>query len=249
MKKFSFKRILTGILALSMIGILSSCLSNNNNVPPSLQVVLQLNGTTDMAGSDTVLTAGNDSLTITSLRLIHGKDQLIRQSDSLIFPQPNPVRFSSRQTTAGPQTSNAVYLSQPQRNAAFTGTYEAFNFKIVQAPDSLNQTIPGVFYDGNGGNYSMIIKGTYNNAEFTFRSKQNFQQRLDISPPIQVPQQNASVAFIISADVKNWFLNGGGGGFLDPSDTTNTSAINGNIQGSFQIDTKSRGTGTGSGGM
>jgi hypothetical protein len=244
MKKFISSKILLGIIALAMVGVLSSCLSGNNNIPPSLQVALQLNGTTDMAGSDTVLTAGSDSLMITSLRLINGDTQIIRESDTLAF-NPTPVRFSSRQTSSGGPTPDTRPLNNAQRNALFAGTYQAIDFRIIQAPDSSSGSFPGVFY--KGGDYSMVIKGEYNGSEFTFKSKHNFQQRLDISPPVNVPPQNASVLFIISADVRSWFLNGGG--FLDPSDTTNTSAINDNIQGSFEVNTKSTGTGTGAGNM
>jgi hypothetical protein len=234
MKKFISSKIILGILALAMVGFLSSCLGNGNNRGATvLQVALQLRGVTSIAGGDTTLTSGSDSLTITTLRLVHGDSHLIHQSDTrtdtLIY-NPTVVTFSTQPGSAGGLTGNTQGLSLSRGNQ-FAGLYNEMDFKIVQAPDSKNGSFPGVFYQG--GNYSMIIQGTYNKSNFTFKSERNFQQQLPLSLQLQ---QNKNATILIYTDVRKWFLNNNGG-FYDPSDTTNTSAINDNIQGSFQITT------------
>jgi hypothetical protein len=247
MKKFISSKIILGIVAVGMIAVLSSCLSNNTKSSSVVQAYLQLNEATSIAGSDTMLTAGNDSITITTVRLFNGKSTLIRQQNSTPIPLgPSVVRFSTVSSAAGGLTGNTQSLigrgySGPQ----LAGVYHEVDFNIDQAPDSLKDVLKTIFYDG--GNYSMIIKGKYDNSEFTFRSEQNFHQQLSQFTPVQLPEYNAGVAFIVQADVRGWFLNNNGQGFLDPSDSKNAAAINANIQGSFHVKTKTRGTSTGAG--
>jgi hypothetical protein len=253
MKKITFKHILTGIVLLGMVGIFSSCLSGNSSTHSVIVAYLRLKGATTQSGqADTTLVAGGDSLTITNIRLIAGHSYLLRQSnsgsgvDSLRLPA-QMVRFSSRPTSTSRQPGNIVGLGGSNRGN-LKGTYQALDFRIIQA-DNKKQIQPppdDIFYDG--GRYSLVIQGKYDNADFTFKSKHNFQQTLPITPPVTLPKTNAQAIFIVSANVKNWFLSNGGG-FLDPSDSSNTAAINANIQNSFQITTQGRGLQTGAGTM
>jgi hypothetical protein len=243
MKKFISSKIILGIVAIGMVGFFSSCLSNNNTRNSQIAVLLQLKGTTKQSGrADTILVAGKDSLTISNLRLIHGRSRLIRQSDSLTLPV-QMLRFSSTPST-NPRIQSGNRNVLVQSNAQIIpGTYKAFDLKIIQAADSLKNQIPIADIFNDNGHYSIVIQGEYDGSDFTFKSKKGFDRKLAIKPQIDIPQHNAVVHFIVSASVRNWFLNNSGG-FYDPSDSTNRAAINANIQNSFQITTKSRGTGT-----
>jgi hypothetical protein len=241
MKKLISSKILMGILALVMIGALSSCLSNNNNnAGPVLQLALQLNGTASMTGSDTTLTAGNDSLMVTNMQVFLGHSELINSVDStFIYPEFGIIRFSSRPNSAGDRTGDTKLIN---RSRVVSDLYTGVNFKVIQAPDSLNGRVPGIFYNNNGENYSMIIKGTYNDSSFTFKAVQPIDQRLSFT--LQMPEKNVRKTILIYANVREWFLNNSGG-FLDPSVAENDSTINAHIKGSFRVRTIEPGGGTG----
>src|SRR5699024_9772755 len=157
--------------------------------------------------------------------------------------QAQMLRFSSTPSTSRQVQSGNVNVLVRSRAQIIPGTYQAFDFKIIQAADSLKDQIPISDIFNDNGHYSVVIQGTYNGSDFTFKSKKSFESKLPIEPPIEIPQHNAIVHFIVYANVKDWFLNNSGG-FYDPSDTTNRAAINANIQRSFSIKTQSRGTGT-----
>jgi hypothetical protein len=189
---------------------------------------------TSMAGIDTTLKAGSDSITVTSVQLFNGGSKLIRQEGSSAIPLgPSVVKFSSVSNSSSRRTGDTQPLRNGYRSPQLAGVYQELDFHIDQVPDTLKDQINANFYDG--GNYSLLIKGKYDGSEFTFKSEHNFHETLSQFTPVTLPEQNSGVAFIVHADIKSWFLDKNGDGFLDPSDSQNMSAINVNIHGSFQV--------------
>src|SRR5699024_1295366 len=135
-----------GITSVFVMLVLSSCLSTDNKRNSVIQVFLQLKGTTTQLGrADTTLAAGNDSLTISNVRLITGKSQLIRDTSDLSL-NPQMLRFSSTPSATG-QAGNAHLMAN---GSGLAGVYQAIDFKIMQAEDSLRDNgipIKDIFYD------------------------------------------------------------------------------------------------------
>lgn len=69
----------------------------------------------------------------------------------------------------------------------------------------------------------MIVEGTYNGKDFTYKSTQEITKTFPLGP-IDLPRHNARYVVIVSANVQGWFSKnpGGTGGFYNPN-KANTS--------------------------
>jgi hypothetical protein len=86
-----------------------------------------------------------------------------------------------------------------------------------------------------GGPYSLIVKGTYNDSMFTFKSKKEFDIPLKIKPSLHIHSLNKNAYIVVVSNILKWFK--AGNNLLDPSDTRNKPAIDANIENSFSIKT------------
>ncbi len=85
--------------------------------------------------------------------------------------------------------------------------------------------------------YSVIINGKmYINGKdsaFTYRSKIDAKQTLDILPNLAVTEQSASAATTLQISSANWFL--WNGQLIDPADKNNEGKIDENIKASIKL--------------
>jgi hypothetical protein len=237
------KKIIPVVLILLTTGVFSSCNTENNNDGEVRFVDAILAVKRNFEWDDPII-AGADTLSITNVRLIQGNSNFILNSRTFALPEKNTVILFGHSLKDPLYPYHKLYymsyLSEhgsSYSHTTFTGTYKAFDFKIVQAPTSLKK------YIGQGetwlniyfkdGRYSLIVTGKYNGSPFTFKTKKNFDILLKYHPPIHVSGHD-TFGISITANVKKWFK--GEHGFLDPSDTNNMSAINANIKNSFSMD-------------
>ena len=110
------------------------------------------------------------------------------------------------------------------------GYYDEFEMEIEKPDDDVY--IEDRDFRDETGKYSVVVKGTFNNEDFTFRSREDFEIEVDLEPPLKIEEGETSI-LVISIDVSSWFK-GKDGEYLDPKDYGNTERINNNIEISFE---------------
>lgn len=205
------------ILAIFLLPFLTSCLPEAGTEQPSdIQIGLQIDG------FENTFKAGEDSITVARVRLIHGNSFFVRGGDSLrITGQQAQFNFDAASTN--PQ---AILSRTPFPE----GTYSELTLKVTRANEG-NPNIDSEFYIDKQS--SMIIEGTYNGSEFTFKSGKNYTVPFPFQPNVTVPENNESFIFIISTNMSDWFVDEGSQSLLDPGNADNAEAINQNINDSF----------------
>lgn len=109
------------------------------------------------------------------------------------------------------------------------GFYDELELDIKK-PESKVELNDPEFRDGSGS-YSLVVKGTFNGVDFTYRSDKDFEFEADINPHLEIRSGQTSV-IALTMDFEGWFK-GDNDGFLDPNDSRNTKQINDNIKDSF----------------
>ncbi len=109
------------------------------------------------------------------------------------------------------------------------GFYDELELDIDK-PKSKDRVDDSDFRDGSDS-YSIVVKGIYNGTDFTYRSSEDFEIDVDISPNLEITSGQTSI-IAIAIDFDGWFKDGSGG-ILDPRDSGNTKKIDKNIEDSF----------------
>jgi len=81
------------------------------------------------------------------------------------------------------------------------------------------------------GSYSVVVKGIYDGADFTYRSTEDFNIDVDISPHLEISGGQRSL-IALTIDFNRWFIDKDGR-FLNPNDSRNRKEIDKNIEDSF----------------
>jgi hypothetical protein len=114
------------------------------------------------------------------------------------------------------------------------GAYDRVRFEVHKLEDAEAPPDPD-FFDDNGSSgserYSVIVKGTFNDNPFTYKSQRTTYQDLEFQSPIII-EDNISVNLTITVNPYSWFLIDGV--YLDPMETSNESEIEMNIEHSFK---------------
>jgi len=112
------------------------------------------------------------------------------------------------------------------------GTYKRVKFEVHKLEDFEIPPDPE-FREGESGSerYSIIIKGEFNNTPFVYKSQRTTYQKIEFQTPLVI-ENNSSVNLTIRVNPYSWFLDEGE--YLNPSDESNRSEIEMNIEHSFK---------------
>ncbi len=112
------------------------------------------------------------------------------------------------------------------------GSYERVKFEVHKLEDFETPPDPD-FKDGKSGSerHSVVVKGMFNNTSFVYKSQRTTYQELEFPKPIII-DDNMSVNLTITVNPYSWFFEDGV--YLDPSDPSNESEIEMNIEHSFK---------------
>ena len=216
------------ILATCVLGLLfitAGCLSQGGETEfrTTVQVGMELNN----VDTGEHIVAGDDSILIDQVKLMHGASYFRTEDDDTLYLHNNPQVPLVEQV--GSQTDNPIVLDAGN---LVQGKYEVLNIKFPRAPEDTPVQDPDFT---NGGRYSLIIKGSYNGQQFTYRSTRSYETMRTFSPVLDVPEFNVGYVFIIRADAADWFRSQSDGTILNPKTSENRALINDNIASSFQI--------------
>ena len=109
------------------------------------------------------------------------------------------------------------------------GDYDRIKFQIHKPTPNENIPDPD-FTESNSRRFSVVTKGSYNNAPFVFKSDVTTATSIDIeNRPVTIDQL---VNITVRLDVYSWFMDNGA--LIDPSDENNRNIIKQNIKNSLR---------------
>jgi hypothetical protein len=161
-------------------------------------------------------------IVISSVRILVARVKFVgAESDSTSFSEgPKVVELDTNLAFARVATSDIP-----------DGTYEKVSFKMHK-PNPNEFTDDSDFNDGDGGRYSMVIRGTYDGQDFTFRVAKTMKQDIVFAEPLVIDADN-QYNTTLQMNSSGWF-NSGKGGMLDPNNAQDAKAIENNIKASFR---------------
>lgn len=114
------------------------------------------------------------------------------------------------------------------------GSYDEIEFD-VHKPEDMETPPDSDFRIGDSGDerFSIIISGTYNGENFTYRSNENMDQELELATPLVITEDTESINVTLRVDLSNWFVDENGNP-LDPFSIDNASDIDDSIERSFE---------------
>lgn len=115
-----------------------------------------------------------------------------------------------------------------------SGQYDEIEFDVHKPED--NETPPDPdFKIGDSGDerFSIIIKGTYNGQDFTYRSRENMKQEIELSPPLTIDEDTENINVTMRVDLSQWFVDENGNP-IDPTNTNMRNEIDDSIERSFE---------------
>ena len=112
------------------------------------------------------------------------------------------------------------------------GTYKRIKFEVHKLEDHEVPPDPE-FTEGQSGSerYSIVIKGEFNGNPFVYKSQRTTYQEMEFQTPLTI-ENNSSVNLTIKVNPYSWFFENGE--YLNPSDESNRSEIEMNIEHSFK---------------
>jgi len=212
------KKLWIPLTLLLMSGIVfASCdaLSTNSDEEPSgLQILMKIDGNSDSANLNNEITIQEVKFFVEELELDGTKGTRDIEIEDFIVTLPvngTPTLIFDKEIKSG--------------------VYDEFELEIEKPDD--DYPINDFDFRDETGSYSLIVKGTFDGNEFTFRTDEDIEIEKDLKPPFKVNEEENGT-FSINVDIASWFT-GPDGEALNPNDYRNTKTIIKNIKKSFDL--------------
>lgn len=194
----------------------------NNDSPSEVQVRMQVQAGQTSAKSTSLADSANSGIVLNEVKLFIEEMELESvQSDSLDLEVENFI-------VNLPLDGSPLVLSEVVIPA---GLYSEFELEI-EKPDDEDMYVEDPEFRDETGSYSIVVNGTYNGANFTFRSSEDFEIELELNPLLEITESGSSL-LVVGVDLSSWFKDEGGTD-LDPNSFENIDLINENIEASFE---------------
>jgi len=119
--------------------------------------------------------------------------------------------------------SNVTFISSA---IVSSGTYDKISFKVHKLNN--NETVSDPEFSDPNGNYSVIVKGSYNGVRFVYRSTKSAHQKITFPLNLDLESSGRSNLTLFVRPYL-WFY-GSNNVFLDPLDPSNSNEIDNNIK-------------------
>lgn len=219
------------ILLITFGLVLTSCLNNPNGIEETDELLLSLK----LNNVNEAVIADSDTLSINLIRFLIGTSFLHNgDGDTLLI---NRNVYQLNHASSGGLDQEVKGLAQGTFNTGII--YNTLNFEIKKAEITYlnNHDIDDAFTQGESEDqlFSMIINGTYNSQSFEFKSTRNFNYELPFQNFADGTTGNLRYNLNMQTDIESWFQNPGEEGLLNPSEPSNASLINDNIESSISL--------------
>lgn len=188
----------------------------------------------------TVLAKASGGAAVDSLRVTRAR--LVLRDIKFKTPGEDSLNFRSQPIVVDLALAGAV--QQIGLTTVPFGTYNRIEFDVhrVEAPEiaALPSAEQAGFADFLAGErYSIIVEGTVYRtglapASFTYRSKVDAKQKIDMSPAVVVSEGTSQVNTTLVVSSAGWFTTTGGA-LVDPTDPNNEGVIDENLKASIRV--------------
>lgn len=186
---------------------------------------------------ETIVTVGNDVLTIQSVEIVLREIELERVDGPDCPDDPGVSDDGCEEISAGAQVVTLPLGSSADKLVTVAvpeGTFDEVEFAI-HVPDPADG-IPG--FDGVSIRVTgMFARNGGTAVPFTFTSDLSEQQEVELSPPFVVPA-TGGLNFTIRVDISTWFLTADGSALVDPETAdaggANEALVEDNIRNSIE---------------
>ncbi len=205
------------IVVLTIFSIFSLILFNSCDTTETQDATISLSFSSGTA----IPKITDDTIQLDEVKILF-KDIKIKNQSNNEHPHIKVGTFMVNLNLNGITTDFAVANVSP-------GIYDRVKFEVHKLEDSEEPPDPE-FRDG-ALNYSVIVKGTHNSLQFSYRSRKPAHQDLKLESPIEVGD-NETANLTITVDPYSWFFDGDV--LMDPNDPANDNLIDNNIEKSFK---------------
>ncbi|MDX1587148.1 MAG: hypothetical protein R3222_10395 [Balneolaceae bacterium] len=225
-----FTRLLLGPLMLFLV--ITGCdTTGSNGSQPEMSVSFVAKNSGSAAKSNPASLYKSSHVTITSAKLLVRK---IEFSNDL---EDDGLADDSLEFETGPfvvQLNLDGSLNTVAVNNVPAGQYDEIEFDVHKPEDTETPPDPD-FKIGTSGDerFSVIIQGTYNGENFTYRSSENMDQEIEFSTPLNITEDTDRINVTLTVDLSEWFTDENGNP-LDPTLVDNENAIDDSIERSFE---------------
>lgn len=220
-------------LAISVSLVLSACnmLNSNskNTTPTSISFVTgssvlpvvapAMYGSTSSTNSTSTIVIDTAKILIRKLQF-HGTNE--NDSSEVDFEDGNGHKQGLGPFVVNLNLNSATVTPVGLGNVPH-GSYDGISFQIHKLTPGDTVSDPD-FTSGPGENqqYSVVVKGTYNGQAFVYKSRESYEVKISLNPPLVVNDSLKSYNATIQVNVNSWFIDENGN-TLNPTDTTTTN--------------------------
>ncbi|NGP75281.1 hypothetical protein G3570_01440 [Balneolaceae bacterium YR4-1] len=230
MKKTLSTWLLLAPLAVSLI--LAGCdTTGSNGAQPELSVSFVAKSSSSAAKSSSGAALKSNHVTITSAKMLLRKIEFSNDIEDDGLPDDS-LEFETGPFVVALNLDGSV--NTVAVNNVPVGQYDEIEFDVHKPED--NETPPDPdFKVGTSGDerFSVIIQGTYNGEEFTYRSSENMEQELELSTPLNITEDTDRINVTLTVNLSEWFVDENNNP-LDPTLVDNENAIDESIKRSFE---------------
>ncbi len=189
-----------------------------------------------LAGQE-ILTAGSDTIVVTSVQLVLRRIELERSVASPVCDSLAASNDDCEDIKSGPVLLDLPLGAGALRSfnvAIDTGSYSKIKFEIHR-PHGGNDA---AFIAANPGFDGVSVKmtGTYNGVAFSYTSDLEVEQEHTFAPPLTVTDSTGA-NLTLFVDLNAWFLNQSANGLIDPATALtgqpNEGEVKSNIEASL----------------
>jgi hypothetical protein len=213
------KTLFRGLLALAVAGLIAGCTKDNSMTAPSPAANVSLGAEV----MHQLAKVSHPGLEIDTAKILVRRIKF-HQAGSEDPADVKSDSFVLRLVPGAPVSEVAVARIAP-------GSYDRLTFDIHK-PEDLEIPPDPEFRDGSSGNqrYSVIIKGSYNDSSFVYRSRSEFTIEFELQTPLTVSDDGVAR---ITFTVDPFACFGHHGLVFDPRNPSNAAAIEPAIKGAF----------------
>lgn len=212
------------IISITLLSFISACGLFNNDIQVEKRLALYFQA--ENLGD--TLTTEQDSLVITDFKFSADRF-IVAGNDIELESSPNVSTFLF---TYDLDAAQERLILDVGLGIADNATFDSYTMFLQPVP-----TNAGILDDdffGENGNYSMVIKGTYNLKNFNFRISPTVERVFSFDP-VTLSDIDETLILSKSIDLNDVFINPDGS-ILDPTDSANNSIIRERVSTYLQVE-------------
>lgn len=216
-------RVLFPIVLLPLFLLLDGCIATSD---PTIARDVEYLFNVDNVGK--TITAGEDSIAVSEIKLLADKFNLVLNDDALLQPDVDALimAFSAQNQGADELVFSALIGYEDME------IFKGFELFIAKANDE--DDIRDTDFFGDNTNYSLIIKGDINEESYVYKSDVQFQKTFEFEE-VKLTDTKSTLVLRVLLDVEDILIDETGNEIIDPRNSGNQAVIDSLVQTTIHI--------------